>query len=794
MGPKKFVNKVKKVQSANISTAKYLIIVESPSKCSKIESFLGSEYCCIASIGHIRTITDGMKSINTKNNFEPTFSIIDEKKGHIESMRNVIKRFNPSNVFLATDDDREGEAIAWHICKVFDLPLETTPRIIFHEITKPAILYSLQNPTSINLSLVYAQHARQVLDIIVGFKVSPFLWKFVLSNKAQSLSAGRCQTPALRLVYDNQKLQNDDSEVDKKYKVMGMFTERGLKFELNHEFEKQEEVLSFLEKSKGHKHNITVKPSRESSQSPPKPFNTSRLLQVSSNILHISPKETMNLCQQLYQNGHITYMRTESSQYSAVFLQQAKTQIVKQFGSETYVGNTDSIENKDTSKPHEAIRVTHIEIQEIESENSRLTSMYKLIWKNSIESCMSAAKYKMTTVSISAPEKHEYNHTIEIPLFLGWKKVSEKKISESDQNAPAGLLLYLNTLLSKEIPYKEISASIVVRNRHHHYTEASLINKLEELGIGRPSTFASIVETIQERKYVKVADIEGKKIKCVEFKLVNENISQIEKENVFGNEKKKLVIEPVGILTVEFLISHFQDLFDYEYTKKMESELDIISAGELAKGPEICKHCYDEIKRMSLPLSKLTKQAFSIDETHELVFEKYGAVIKEKNADGTNEYIPIKKSLNLDLDKIKRNEYTVEELAEVKYDCLGKYQDHDLYIKIGKFGPYAEWGDKKESIKTLLEDTKKEIKDITIQDIETFFTDPHFKIDKNVLRVLNSSMSVRKGKFGPYVYYKRSDMKAPKFLNIKKFSEGFAVCKIETLVTWLCETYKLGEP
>lgn len=794
MGPKKFVNKVKKTQSANISTAKYLIIVESPSKCGKIESFLGSEYCCIASIGHIRTITDGLKSIDTKGSFEPTFSIIDEKKSHIESMRDVIKRFNPSNVFLATDDDREGEAIAWHICKVFNLSIETTPRIIFHEITKPAIVSSLKTPTIINLDLVYAQHARQVLDIIVGFKVSPFLWKFVLSNKEHSLSAGRCQTPALRLVYDNHLLQTNENELDKKYKLTGLFTEKALKFELNHEFEKQEEVLSFLEKSKSHKHNITVKPAKESTQSPPKPFHTSRLLQVASNMLHISPKETMNLCQQLYQNGHITYMRTESSQYSGVFLQQARTQIIKQFGLETYLGNTDSIENKDTSKPHEAIRVTHIEVPEIDSEDSRLKSMYRLIWKNSIESCMSAAKYKMTAVSVSAPDKYEYNHTIETPVFLGWKKVSEKQISESEQSASTGLLLYVNTLLSKEVSYKEISASIVVRNKHHHYTEASLINKLEELGIGRPSTFASIVETIQERRYAKVADIEGKQIKCVEFKLVNENISQIEKENVFGNEKKKLVIEPLGILAIEFLINNFQDLFAYEYTKKMESELDIISSGEQTKGSDICKHCYDEIKRMSLPLSKMTKQAFSIDESHDLVFEKYGAVIKEKNPDGTSEYIPIKKTLNLDLDKVKKNEYSLEELAEVKYDCLGKYEDHNLFIKVGKFGPYAEWGDKKESIKKLLEETKKEVKDVTLQDIETFFTDPHFKIDKNVLRVLNSSMSVRKGKFGPYVYYKRTDMKAPKFLNIKKFPEGFAVCKIETIVAWLCETYKLGEP
>jgi DNA topoisomerase-1 len=780
-------------KSGNITTSKYLVIVESPSKCSKIESFLGTEYSCIASVGHIRGVENGLKSIDLKDTFEPEFSILKDKKEHIEYMRSIIKLFPSSTIYLATDDDREGEAIAWHICQVFGLPIDTTPRIIFHEITKPAVLAAIQKPTRINMNMVLAQHARQVLDIIVGFKISPYLWKHVFSNKANSLSAGRCQTPALRLVYDNQKEQDTGKGVELKYKTIGAFTSKNLLFDLSQEFDNTEQVLSFLQESMTFKHILSVSSPKESLKSAPKPFHTSRLLQTASNLLHMSPKETMSLCQQLYQNGHITYMRTESSQYSDVFIEQAIKYISEKYTTE-YVGNTDLLKNKDASNPHEAIRVTHLELTDIDGQDGRIKTLYRLIWRNTVESCMANAKYNNVTVTITAPLESKYTHVIETPIFLGWKKITEKSITAEDQNTPSSLLFYIKTFSNKEISYNNIESAVVMRNKHTHYTEASLIQKLEEFGIGRPSTFASIVDTIQERGYVKVTDIEGKKTKCIDYKHESGKITKKETEKTFGNEKKRLVIQPTGSLTLEFLLEHFRQLFAYEYTKNMEEQLDDVSSGKTQDWANLCRVCYKEIKELSAPVSKLNKQAFKLDEEHDVVFERYGAVIKKKNADETCQYIPIKQNMNLDLEKLKKQEYKLDDLMEVKSNHLGKYKDHDLYIKTGKFGPYVEWGENTQSIKKLLEETNKKIDEITLDDIKGAFDDPKFKIDKNVLRVLNKNMSVRKGKFGAYVYYKRSDMKSPTFLNIKKFPEGYAVCKIDTLVKWLCDTYNIEDP
>jgi DNA topoisomerase-1 len=797
-GPKKTFT-ASRHEPDSLSSSKYLIIVESPSKCSKIEGFLGTDYSCIASIGHIRGVENGLSSID-KTTYEPTFSILSEKAKHIEFMRGIIQRFPPASVYLATDDDREGEAIAWHICQVFGLPVETTPRILFHEITKPAVLTAVKNPTIINMNLVFAQHARQVLDILVGFKISPYLWKHVFSNKSNSLSAGRCQTPALRLVYENQKEQDAGGGIETKYKTTGVFTSKNIKFDLSTEFDTQTQVLSFLELSKTHTHVLSVGPPKESRSSPPKPFHTSRLLQTASNMLHMSPKETMRLCQLLYQSGYITYMRTESSLYSDVFLEQA-TQYIKTAYSVDYVGDTDALKNKDAANPHEAIRVTHLNTTEVRADadadggaSSRLNTLYKLIWRNTVESCMSSATYKNVTVSITAPQESKYTYVIETPLFLGWKRLSEKNITAEEQNDPAALLLYVNALGTVgDVPYVKIESSVVVRNRHSHYTEASLIQKLEELGIGRPSTFASIVDTIQERGYVKLMDIEGKKTKCAEYVLQQGAVAVRETEKVFGNEKKKLVVQPVGSLVLEFLVTHFQTLFDYEYTKRMEAHLDDVSSGKTKDWADLCKTCHREIKDLATALSNVTKQAFALDPDHDVVFEKYGAVIKKtkKKDDGTVEYIPIKKTLQLDLERLKGGGYTLEELREPQPNYLGKYKGHDLYIKTGKFGPYAEWGETTKSIKSLLEETQKRVDEVTLADIEQAFDDPAFKIDKNVLRILNADMSVRKGKFGAYVYYKRADMKKPDFLNIKKFPEGYAVCSIETLVNWLRDTYHL---
>ena len=829
MPPKKFfkkgsssfskTTKPKKEPTINLN-AKYLIIVESPSKCSKIEGFLGDEYCCIASKGHIRTI-EGLKSIDTKNTFEPTFSIIDEKKGHVEFMRSVVTKFSKPNIILASDDDREGEAIAWHICEVFDLPIQTTKRILFHEITKKAIVDAVKSPTTINMNLVHAQHARQVLDMIVGYKISPYLWKYLYFNKSNSLSAGRCQTPALRLVYDND--HNKKAELETKYKTIGNFTTNNVAMTLNYEFDTLQQIFAYLTASKSHQHMIKVGATKKTTKQAPKPLNTSRLLQLANNVLHISPKETMSICQSLYQNGHITYMRTDSTKYSKDFLNKAEEFIIKQWCKPEYIGKLDNIEQKDINNPHEAIRVTHINTQYLnDSDNSRASSLYRLIWRNSVESCMADALYNSTEIRISAPLEYHYSYNIEIPVFLGWKIVKDKKDVDCDfentnqetgkpdaikskkntkgqlsgqtenQNNPTALLMFFQSLekSGKPIPYNYIESNVVVRNKHQHYTEASLINKLEDLGIGRPSTFATIVETIQERGYVKRMNLDGEKVNCTEYKLMDNGFIETNiQEKIFGNEKNKLVIQPLGILTVEFLVKHFQELFSYNYTKTMEDNLDDVSSGKENEWAKLCKNCYNEIKELSKELTSLTKQVYHLDDTHDYIFEKFGPVIRHKLEDGTFEYKQAKKDMKIDFDKLKNREYTVDELYEIKNDCLGKYEGEDMFIKNGKYGLYVEWGDKRESIKQI----EKPMDEITLQDVIDYLGTDKTQTNKSLLRILTPELSIRKGKgkLGNYVYYKREDMAKPAFYNLKKFPEGYISCDPKVLIDWLNETYSI---
>lgn len=797
MPPKTYRKYAKKsstntVESSNLTSAKYLIIVESPSKCAKIESYLGINYCCIASRGHIRTV-NGLKSIDTKGDFSPTFSMIPEKKDHIESMREIIKMFSNNNILLATDDDREGEAIAWHICEMFGLSIEETPRIIFHEVTKPALIEAVKNPVKINMPLVKAQHARQVLDVIVGYKISPFLWKYLYHNKSNSLSAGRCQTPALRLVYDNDLQTRTNSELEYKYKISGKFTSRNIKFDLNHEFTSEKEVLDFLSKTTDYSHNMNIGSPNDVIRSPPKPFSTSRLLQTSSNILNISPKDTMSICQQLYQTGYITYMRTESSQYSKTFLEHATKYITDQYKSESYIGELSKIENKDVTNPHEAIRVTQLANRSIPSEDKRLVALYKLIWRNTIESCMADAKMQTTKIEISTPLDYKYVNTIETPIFLGWKIVNEKPLDVNDQNTPVGTIFFLKMMSPNNVPHTQIESSVVVRNKHHHYTEASLIQKLEEIGIGRPSTFATIVDTIQERGYVKRGDIEGIKMECREHTLSNKTIKTLTTERTFGNEKNKLTIEPVGIVTIDFLLKHYEEMFSYEYTKIMESKLDLISSGELTDWSNVCKECYDEIVKLSKPVEKISKQTYTIDDEHIFTFDKYGPVIRCITDPDNLSFLSVRKDINIDLAKLEKGEYNLEDLLEKKEKILGSFENLNVVLKNGRYGLYIECGERHETLK----DINKTFDEIKYEDVisrldksKQATTEP----EKGVLRKLNDDMSIRKGKFGAYVYYKRPDMGSPQFLNIKKFSEGYLGCEPTILINWLCKTYNLPNP
>jgi len=764
----------------------------------KIEQYLGPLYKCIASKGHIREI-DGLKSID-QNTFEPKFNIVSEKKDHVEFMRNCIQQFKPENVYLASDDDREGEAIAWHICDTFKLSIENTPRIIFHEITKPAILESLNHKTHVNMNLVRAQHARQILDIIVGYKISPTLWKQVYHSKSNSLSAGRCQTPALRLVYDNEK-EKENSESEYLYKTTGTFLSQNIVFELNHEFTKKEEVINFLERTKTHKHSISFDAVKESVRSAPQPFNTSKLLQFCNNKLGYSPKTTMQLCQNLYQNGHITYMRTDNTKYSDVFLKQLGESIEKNYGKE-YLGNFDKIENKDSNaNPHEAIRVTDIEKAELSIDSeSKESSLYRLIWRNTIESGMSDAKYNVYKTKIRAPDlkpnvaglsKKEkelyYENILELPIFLGWQKVVDDKGTKEKKDT----LLYFQSLSEKtksDVPYQNINSNVVVRKKHTHYTESTLIKRLEDLGIGRPSTFATIVDTIQERGYVKCGDVPGVKLSCDEFILrKGESIETKSSEKTFGQEKNKLVIEPLGVLCIELLLEQFDTFFDYGYTRGLEEELDKI-VNQTDSWNKVCKTCFDTIDEVLKKTEKKEKTKYHIDDQHEVVFLDNGPVIRSKNVEtGKYDYKTIKK--DIDFEDLKSGKYELSDLLAIPSENLGKFKDLDVLLKTGKYGAYVLIGDKTHSIK----DIGIALDKILISDVISFLKLDEEKERKpgtsNTLRILTQNLSIRKGQYGPYIFYKTDVMKSPVFFNIKKFNKDPIACEQIELMNWIKATY-----
>lgn len=1007
-------NNTKPKQEFENTNAQYLVIVESPSKCPKIAQYLGEQYQVIASIGHIRELTSLKNAFDPKyydsvvstpphsisqtlendppSELPPTptdqitpkkrgrpakiiipkpvketiktpiFTICKDKLAHVEKMRTIMTRFPKSNILLATDDDREGEAIAWHICQVFDLPLETTRRIVFHSITYEEIVKAVQNPRPIDMNLVHAQQSRQILDVIVGFKISPFLWKHVgnqaNAKQGESLSAGRCQTPALRLVYDahlkanahntssdpqNQKETGNEKEKETgKYKVKANFFTDNLEFnaKIHDDFplKNPQQMQTFLEQSLTFQHKLHIIPTSKHSQSqPPKPFTTSHLLQTASSRLGMSPKATMMLCQKLYQNGHITYMRTDCANYSPEFIATAHAFIGKSYGNK-YVSSSQDLDATSQNHPHahsigkeiknktgkeksvqaqeahEAIRVTHLETmgqlgivkkrgrpkataetghendQESDDDDesdtetgngdksgdkNRMNTLYQLIWQNTVESCMSPYMSEKTPITISGPQLAQYQYEIEIPKFLGWKivKTTEKENRTFTEKQQASLN-YLNQVNpeSNLIPTK-ITAEYTEPRPPFYYNEASLIEKLESAGIGRPSTFAMLVETIQDRGYVLKRDLEGRAVSCIDFvcephaQSHKDKIRKIQTQKKMGAQKAKLVIQPVGIQVLKFLLEHFPSLFEYEYTSLLEKKLDEIAKGLLENG-QIERECYDQITQLCRPLSRLEKREYDLKDNPEykvgygisgpMVYryvsdadavrvsvptqnvsevveggyeddlESVGDDFKEKalaedivEKEEENpkkktpkpekpeklkkEYLPLKKNIQWEQEKLEKGLYQLSELVEFSDPHLGVLDDLPVYLKKGKFGPYVQWGDKNVPIQNVLK-TGVKLSDLTLEHVSdllkpTAATITETSTDKKVLRVFSKEVSVRMGKFGAYVFisappqtksatvakkgYKKAQQEKPTFVSLASLGENYMTCSQEKFMSWL---------
>jgi DNA topoisomerase-1 len=787
---------------------KSLVIVESPAKCKKIEEYLGPGYKCIASFGHLRELSS-LKNVDIENNFTPTYTIINNtlKKKQVELIRKEIKKAD--EVILALDNDREGEGITHTIIELFGLPV-TTKRITFNEITEQSIQAAIKMPTTVDTNMVYAQQARQILDLLVGFKVTPILWKCIANpTKENALSAGRCQTPALRLIYDNEQ-EIKESKERKVYNTTGYFTNSNLPFELSKEYESENAITDFLNGSINFDHIYTCSEPKNILKLPPEPFTTSRIQQVASNELHYSPKETMQLCQNLYEDGFITYMRTDSKVYSGIFLDDVAKFITSEYGANSkYLGSQfetmnesvtaikKSVKDKKvaTQDAHEAIRPTNIFLRELpESKlDSKVRRMYKLIWENTLESCMSAASFFQISASITGFDQNKFTYKSEQVNFPGWKIVSKKNAEEiKSHNTTYTYLQMINK--NAIIPYKKMVSRVTIKGTKSHYTEARLVQMLEEKGIGRPSTFSSLVDKIQERKYVKKEDVKGKEIICLDYELESGEICKNISKREFGNEKGKLVIQPLGIIVMEFLEKHFTKLFEYNYTCEMENTLDKIAKGTY-EWHELCRDCNNQIDKLIENMGPQTKMEIQLDDNNTYMVGKYGPVIKciEKQEDGKEKttFKPVRK--DLDISTLEKGVTEVKDIIDNKKSetkssyNLGQYEGHDVILKKGKFGLYITWD---KNTKNLKEFGNRPIENITFSEIKKYLDE-----GSNLIREINPNVSIRKGLKGDYLFYKTQRMKKPKFYDIKSFvtelSENYKICDIDILKCWISDKYDI---
>jgi len=766
-------------------TGRSLVIVESPAKCQKIESYLGKDkYMCLASFGHIREIADGLKSIAVDHDFAIKFAIMSSKHAQVAKLRAAIAE--AAEVILATDDDREGEAIAWHLCQVFHLSVETTKRIVFHEITEPALKAAVAAPRTIDMSLVLAQQARQVLDLIVGYKISPVLWTYVAHT---NLSAGRCQTPALRLIYENYK-EIEASTATMVYTVSGIFTKLNLTFHLSREIESsaadssgQESLELFIRETAAAPNagfRSTVGAAKKATKAPPSPYSTSTLQQAASNELHLSPKDTMSVAQKLYEQGYITYMRTDSKVYSAEFVAKAQSYILKRFGDEgkttddLLLGNLSGTASAVAgAAAHEAIRPTDISRTLLpQSCHPREHRLYSMIHRNTLESLMAAAICQTITMAITSPVavvsvsgtsmSCEYRYTAEQVIKPGWKLVAGCYDKEAKEYTYFASFATTAASTAHIMPFKRIMTKCSLRNSKSHYTESGLVQMLERMGIGRPSTFSSLVDKIQERGYVKLQDVRGKSLECREFVITKQTDSaaaSVESKTEvreIGGETRKLVIQPLGIIVIEFLLTHFAPLFEYEFTKNMENQLDEIATGGMV-WHELCYKCWFDVTTQLQELKErgVIKEEIQIDDRHSYIMGKNGPVIRCRVADAESddgsdhgdtddddaeapkptETKPkfIFKSVrpNLEYSKIQRGEYSLAYmLGEAELNdggagtktgaitaaataptpisvagggrLMGEYQGQNVIIKSGKYGAYIVWGSMNLSLKPLL--------------------------------------------------------------------------------------------
>jgi len=746
-----------------------LVIVESPAKAKTIEKFLGGDYKVTSSYGHIRDLKKRDFSIELDNQFQPIYEIPEDKQELVSELKKYAKKADM--VWLASDEDREGEAISWHLYEVLGLQPERTKRIVFHEITKPAILAAIQTPRQIDMDLVYAQQARRVLDRIVGFQLSPILWRKV----KPALSAGRVQSVAVRLIVEREReIENFKSEAA--YRVTGTFaaidpqTKQTLLFnaELSQRFKTREEAEAFLKKAAKASFEVSDVQQRPLKRQPAPPFTTSTLQQEAARKLHFTVSQTMSIAQRLYEAGQITYMRTDSVNLSQFCLQASKEQILKTMGPQYQETRNYVTHSKGAQEAHEAIRPTYIEHQSIEGSSAE-QRLYELIWKRTIASQMADALIEKTQaeISISGESDLKFIATGEVIKFDGFLKVyiegNDEELEGDNMGESRLPLLQAKQALSLE------SADAVERYTMHpqRYTEASLVKKMEELGIGRPSTYAPTISTIQGREYVAKSDrpAEKRDITRLHIDVKSGKMQSQTHEETYCNDKGKLIPTDIGIVVNDFLTEHFPDIMSYNFTATVEGEFD-----EIAEGKETWTDCLSSFYNLFHPLVTATLEERSDHKAGERVLGKdpktghtvsvkisrFGPVVQVGASDEVNkpQFAALQKGMSLAT-------ITLEEalkLFELPKD-LGEFEEKTVTVGVGKFGPYIRHDGKYISIPK-----EQDPHEITLEEAAELITSKRAEDQRRVMRSFDEDpeLQMLNGRFGPYLAKAGKNYKLPR--------------------------------
>ncbi|MGY6743713.1 MAG: type I DNA topoisomerase [Cecembia sp.] len=740
--------------------SKNLVIVESPAKAKTIEGYLGKDYKVVSSYGHVRDLPKGDKAIDIQNRFKPTYEVTADKKEVIKQLKSHVK--DAQTVYLASDDDREGEAISWHLKEVLKLKEENTKRIVFREITKNAITKAIENPRQIDIDLVNAQQARRILDRLVGFELSPILWKKIKTG----LSAGRVQSVAVRLIVERER-EIEKFKAKSSFRITAQFEVEGKTFnaELPKKFEGKEEAEAFLKKCLGATfiiENLETKPGKKS---PAAPFTTSTLQQEASRKLYFSVAQTMSVAQKLYEAGKITYMRTDSVNLSEDAMQSAKNEIISAYGPEFHHARKYATKSEGAQEAHEAIRPTDFSKHEVAGDRNE-QRLYELIWKRAIASQMADAKLEKTVATIGISSTQEkLIASGEVIKFEGFLKVyleSTDEEPEDEESANKGLLPPLT--VGQLLKLLEMKGRESFTRPAPRYTEASLVKKLEELGIGRPSTYAPTISTIQKREYVVKESREGTERNYLEMKIDSRGFSKQDKTEITGADKNKLFPTNIAMVVNDFLVEHFPNVIDFSFTAKVEKEFDDIAQGgqdwqdmidnfygkfhtrveetanvaradvnssrELGKDPKTGKPVIARLGRFG-PLVQIGDQE---DEDKQFASMKKGQFIENITLEDA-----------LELFKLPRD--------------VGMFEDKKMVAGVGKFGPYIRHDGKFVSLKK-----EQDPLGITEEEAIQLIVEKREADEKKHIKTFeeNPEIQILNGRWGPYIKFGKNNFKIPK--------------------------------